>query len=72
MTTQTIQKSGAVAGMLASVMAYEHPELVQRFKRKLELDDVDAEQLFDDTKRYLYLCAVADKPLAPPAIIDQG
>lgn len=72
MTAQAMQKSDVVAGMLASVMAYEHPELVQRFKHKLEMSDADAEQLFVDTKRYLYLCAISGKPLAPPAAIDQG
>lgn len=58
--------------MLNTVMAYEHPELVERFKRKFELTGADATQLFADTKRYLYLCAVTNKPLAPPAVIDHG
>ncbi len=72
MTTQINRKSKTGAEMIASVVAYKHPELVLRFKRKIELDDVEAEQLFADTKRYLYLCTVADKPLAPPAVIDKG
>jgi hypothetical protein len=60
------------ASMLAAVTDYKNPELIERFKRKLGLSASDAEQLFVDTKRYLYLCAVAGKPLAPPAQIDQG
>lgn len=62
-------ESGA---LLNSVMAYEHPELIDRYKRKLDMNDEDARELFADTKRYLYLCAVAGKPLAPPHAVDQG
>jgi hypothetical protein len=58
--------------LLASVMAFEHHELIERFKRKLGLAEHEAHQLFADTKRYLYLCVVEGKLLAPPSVIDQG
>ena len=58
--------------LLDGVMSYEHPELIERYKRELGLSDAEAQSLFQDTKRYLYLCFVTGKKLAPSAPIDQG
>lgn len=58
--------------LLADVLGYKHPELVERLKRKLGLSDNDASMLFDDVKKYLYLVATTHKKLAPTPAIDAG
>ena len=42
--------------LLSRVMQYQHPELVERFKDKLRLSQESAQQLFDDVKRFLFVC----------------
>ncbi len=54
------------------VLAYKHPELVERFKRDLGLGTDAAETLFMDVKMYLYLAAATNKRLAPTKQIDKG
>lgn len=44
--------------LLAEVMAYAHPELVARLQRKLSLIAAEARALFDDVKRFLFLCGI--------------
>jgi uncharacterized protein (TIGR02265 family) len=63
---------GTSNDLLASVMAYEHLELVERYKRKLDLSQDEAETLFADTKRYLYLVHIAGRGLAPTPALDAG
>ncbi len=54
------------------VLAYEHPVLVARFQEKLGISGEDARQLFHDTKRFLYLCAVSPETISPNETLDFG
>lgn len=63
--TDTISSS-----LIDQIRGYEHPELIERLKRKLDLNTEEAENLFDDTKKYLYLCATAKEHLSPTPPID--
>jgi hypothetical protein len=56
---------------LGEVLAYEHPHLIDRLQEKLGLSPDGAEELFEDTKRFLYLCGTVSEPLAPSAPIDE-
>ena len=57
---------------LNRVMAYSHPGLVERLQDKLGITEEAAIDLFDDMKRFLYLCAVTPGPLAPSGPIDEA
>jgi hypothetical protein len=57
---------------LEQVMDYPLPPLIERFQQKLGLSQDAAMQLFDDTKRFLYLCGISDKPIAPNETLDFG
>jgi hypothetical protein len=59
------------APSLDSVMAYQHPQLLTRLEERIGLDIAVARQLFEETKRFLYLCATSDSPMAPTARIDE-
>ena len=63
--------SEEIVPSLDSVMSYQHPWLLARLVERVGLDAVVAQELFDETKRFLYLCAVSDQPLAPTARIDE-
>lgn len=56
---------------LHAVIEYEHPSLVRRLQNKCGLEEDNAKRLFDDTKRFLYLCAESAIPLVPPPAIDE-
>lgn len=69
------EKKGAVACTdvpLNRVMAYTHSGLVERLQDKLGITEGQAIDLFDDMKRFLYLCAVTPGPLAPSPAIDEA
>src|SRR5690242_18091626 len=54
---------------------YQNPAVVARFVSKLNLEEAAAVQLFEDTKRFLYLCGAkqkGDPKLAPPEGVDAG
>lgn len=55
---------------LSVVMAYEHAELVHRLVEKEGMSPEEAWMLFEDTKRFLWLCANTKKPIAPTHRID--
>jgi hypothetical protein len=57
--------------LLQRISSYKNPELLERVKRKLDLSDEEAVDLFEDTKKYLYLCSVSKESLAPTWIIDE-
>ncbi len=64
-----------VVAPLTEVMGYQNAEVVARFANKLGLDEAGAAQLFEDTKRYLYLSGInvqGNPRLAPPAKVDKG
>lgn len=61
--------------VLDEVMGYQNPAVTHRFVEKLGLDEERASLLFEDTKRFLYLCGSKQKGdfiLAPPEAIDLG
>lgn len=58
--------------LLEQVLGYEHPGLVNRFQEKLGLSQLEAIQLFDDVKRFLFLYDVTKESLPPPKAIDEG
>ncbi len=61
--------------LLERVLDYQNPAVVHRFVEKLGLGEAEAVLLFEDTKRFLYLCGSkrkGDPPLAPTEKIDAG
>jgi len=58
----------------AEVIAYQLPELVERFENKLKLKNVEAKLLFADLLQFLFLCGsnLGRGPLAPPPKIDDA
>lgn len=58
--------------LLEEAMQYQNPEVLERYKDKLGLSGAEAEELFNDVKRFLYLCASAPGPKAPTSRIDDG
>ena len=70
--TAVLSQSGS---LLERVMAYQNPAVPHRFREKLGLDENQASLLFEDTKRFLYLCGSkrkGDPILAPPDGVDAG
>lgn len=59
-------------GLLASVLKYGHPELVNRLHHVLNISQPEAEQLFEDVKKYLFLAVITNERLAPTDAIDLG
>ena len=57
---------------LENVLEYRNPVLAQRFQQKLGISQEVAEQLFEDTKKFLYLCAASEKPISPNKTLDFG
>lgn len=58
--------------LLDRVMRYQHPGLVDRLQRKLDLTLKQATELFEDMKRFLFLSGTVLTPLAPPEQIDES
>src|SRR5262245_60588326 len=54
-----------------SLLDYQHPGLIRRLQEKLRLNREDAILLFEDTKRFLFLCGTVAGPLAPSEPIDE-
>lgn len=67
---QTITPTKAVS--INAIMTYRHAGMIERFQDKLDLSISDATLLFDDVKRFLYLCAITEGHLAPTKQIDEG
>lgn len=60
------------AQLLAEIMGYDHPKLVRRLQEKLRIQKrEEALDLFDDTKRFFFLCGTVPHSLAPPERIDE-
>lgn len=57
---------------LESVMTYHHPGLILRLQDKMKLSREEAEELFADMKRFLFLAATVSEPLAPTERIDEA
>jgi hypothetical protein len=58
--------------LLDRVLAYENPELVERIKDKQSLSEEKADALFEDLKRFLYLCGNSPAHHSPPRNIDSA
>jgi hypothetical protein len=56
---------------LDMILQYTNDAIVDRFKRKLNLNDEKATELFNDVKTFLWLQSVAG-PLSPTPMIDKG
>lgn len=64
-----------VEGALAAVMAYSNAFFIQRLKSKLGITEAQALALFEDMKRFLYLCGTHDRALGvlgPSPEIDKA
>jgi hypothetical protein len=57
---------------LNAVMGYTHPGLVERLQDKLTITEPEALELFNDMKRFLYLCSISEASLAPSPLIDEA
>lgn len=71
-TTMNISTHSIDKKKLARVISYRHPALVHRLQEKEGLTLGEAETLFEDTKRFLFLCGSFDEVMAPSPMIDQG
>lgn len=58
--------------LLASLRAYKHPHLVERLQKELSISSEQAEQLFEDTKLFLYICGTCHGNWSPSRMIDEG
>ncbi len=57
--------------LLCRMMAYDHPALRERMELKYRWSKEKTNQLFDEMKKFLYLCATNDGAMAPPEEIDE-
>jgi len=57
---------------LDQVLAYQHPTLILRLHDKLGMSEHEAKELFDDLKRFLFLCATHREKLGPTDRIDEA
>lgn len=67
-------RGGRKSSSLEQVLAYRHDDLLHRFVGLWEMSLEDAEELFDDTKRFLWLCANTSEPLGidgPLVMLDE-
>ena len=58
------------AVLLDEVMGYQNPDLIHRLKDNLGLSEEEAQELFADTKWFLYLCGTVPGRWGPPEKID--
>lgn len=57
---------------LDEILSYENDALVARYQKEFSLSRDEAVALFGDVKRFLWLGAVTDGPIAPPPKVDDG
>ena len=57
--------------LLARMMDYDHPALKERMVVKIGWTPEFTDELFDEMKKFLYLCATNDGAMAPPEDIDE-
>lgn len=60
------------AADLDTVMAYRHPGVIAALRRDMNLTETEADRLFDDTKRFLYLSATWKGNALPTARIEKS
>jgi len=60
---------------LARALAYRNRDVVEKFADRFQLPDAEAAAIFDDTKRWLWLCSLPDRPklfiTSPLVVIDE-
>jgi hypothetical protein len=62
---------GKEAHPLGQILQYQHPEVVNRIREENDWTMEEAQEVFTDTLRFLYLCSI-HKGLAPTKRIDIG
>ncbi|HYF10114.1 MAG TPA: hypothetical protein VD967_00725 [Candidatus Paceibacterota bacterium] len=59
--------------LLAGIADYKHPGVVRKLMQNHGMSQEDAEELFEDTKRFLYICGTnPDGSYGPSHEIDKG
>lgn len=56
----------------APIASYQHNGVVERLQRVSRLEPDEAALVFEDTKKFLYLCATSPEPMIPTKAIDEG
>ena len=64
-----LKENGVVS--LMDVMNYKHDGLIERLQKVLHLDEKTALELFNDTKRFLFICGTRKGSFGPPELIDE-
>ncbi|MBL3554186.1 glycine-rich domain-containing protein [Rhodovulum sulfidophilum] len=59
------------AALLGRIMDYDHPALKERMIAKVGWSEDFTDELFNEMKRFLYLCATNEGSMAPPEDIDE-
>lgn len=58
---------------LASVMAYQNQDVIDRFVKIFAVEEAEAQQLFDDVKRWLWMAnQVKQQGINKPVVIDSA
>ena len=57
--------------LLQRMMNYDHPALKERMVVKIGWTPEFTDELFEEMKKFLYLCATNDGAMAPPEDIDE-
>lgn len=58
--------------ILSEIMRYEHRGVVARIMNELNINEIEAKELFGDTKKFLFLSSIADKKISPTIPIDEA
>jgi len=58
--------------LLTAVLAYQHKPLVNRLQKDLGITEEKAIQIFEDTKRFLFICGTYPGKWSPSREIDEG
>ena len=67
-----MEKITQTKNLLAEVMKYHNEGVVRRISKDTECEYSKAFEIFQDTKRFLFLCGVHGGGLAPSVNIDEG
>ncbi len=51
--------------------AYKHEDLCQRFAEKYDMTKTDAEKVFEETKRFLFVAMLSEEPSSPSRLVDE-
>ena len=62
---------GTVVANLEKIMRFQFEPLIERMVDKLRWDESSAREVFEDLKRYFYLCGTRPEPFPAPFVIDE-